>query len=1453
MNERTRLDELFMSQALGRGMLSSVQIHRLMEEVKRRRMTKPSVFAHDVAVDLGLLTRDKALSLLRSDAVQQTLIGAGPDLEPVRTLIGVPSAPAQAPAPAPVAPLPVPTRPVAPPPRPASSEVKAAPEPAARSPISERRPATLLGQREVVRPGDERPATVPPQRPLKPPPESRSPSLVYPVVDPSGGPTPAAPLLEPEPAVPELLPTLIESPLEEPKRPASITSRETPVPQTMREAPVPQTMREAPTAGPDPFLPTMLEPSRMVARKQHPSDTERVERIQPTLVEAPAAPKAPPPVAPSAQPDARPPSLLEPVSKTEAPALPRQAPGESTGQGTGAKVRAGLGAGSKLGIESDVTDAIDAIDAGAETADENTDIFGAEMTIAQLRENKGLSEGVSLDSRAEKLRAATRMRFGDVAHRRYRVLREIARGGMGKVLEVIDTDLRRPVALKVLRSEMLENRDIVERFLEEAQITGQLEHPNIVPVHEIGVDARKNLYFTMKLVEGMDLATIFQKLRDGDEETTRTYTLARLLEVFIKVCEGVHFAHSKGVIHRDLKPPNIMVGRFGEVQIMDWGIARIVGSRSGLESRRGVMTDRREEEDGGQTMVGTIVGTPTHMSPEQARGETVTLKPTSDIFSLGVILYEMLTLQLPWAGRQVKLVLDQVLHSEPKPPMEAAPSRNVPPELNALVMKCLVKDPERRIQSAKELMDNLRSYIEGGTMAAVQYTFFQLFSKWLARHKARVITVALIMLALIGSGSGVWWVIREQERSQIPIFLQRGGEAAQEARNLLVRKDFSPAREKAAEAFSNFSRVLEIDQDLPEARSGAEEMSVLRGKIASEEEAWARTEDERRLKEQEERDKAERERRLNAALSVARQALREADDAFGGDQFTRAVRQSYEAARDRFRDVQRIEETSKEALAAIARIDAWIQTYEKRIRITEQLEEIESRLSEARRQFGEVKADTEFKDAQKLLAGVIRSCDSALTIGGGLDEAAESHRKAANLKAAATLEFGRRALEIKQFELCEYMLGLARDTRERADEVQALELELAKQSALASSFTKLYAAAAAAIAQAESASDIKLWEIALQRTREAETEAATSRYASDTQRAQLAEWVQRAQLKPVQVRDARAQNVDDMISVEAEYALLLERVLKVEKYRTDAAQAREELRRRLVATLRAEAAKSRGAQAREYLTRAMAYTADELQKRELEMLLEDVAAREAIGELDAKMALLPRGSFLLGSTRESDGNPQRQVEQKALVFMDKYLVTNADYRQFVQAGGYENLELWDEEASPLLAGFKDSTGQPGPAGWADGGFDATLANLPVTGVSWYEARAYARWAGKRLPTSDEWEIAAGAPRSDKDEVPEFAFGTREEAAATGGVKTLREVGTAEWDRNALGVRDLGCNGAEWTATPHSAGRAVFKGAEPGMKLELFLRFARRAKNSSAPLADRSLGRGFRCVRDFRFQ
>ena len=224
------------------------------------------------------------------------------------------------------------------------------------------------------------------------------------------------------------------------------------------------------------------------------------------------------------------------------------------------------------------------------------------------------------------------------------MLGEIARGGMGAVLRGRDPDLGRDLALKVLLDQHRDRSDLVDRFVEEAQICGQLQHPGVVPVYELGTLADHRPFFTMKLVKGQTLAALLA------ERSSPTAELPRFLSIFEAVCQTMAYAHARGVIHRDLKPSNVMVGSFGEVQVMDWGLAKVLpkeGSRR--ESPRRLRSTRRSwprlrsNGDSDLSQAGSVLGTPAYMAPEQARGETESIDRRADVFALGSILCEILT------------------------------------------------------------------------------------------------------------------------------------------------------------------------------------------------------------------------------------------------------------------------------------------------------------------------------------------------------------------------------------------------------------------------------------------------------------------------------------------------------------------------------------------------------------------------------------------------------------------------------------------------------------------------------------------------------------------------------------------------------------------------------------------------------------------------------------------
>jgi WD40 repeat protein/serine/threonine protein kinase len=353
-------------------------------------------------------------------------------------------------------------------------------------------------------------------------------------------------------------------------------------------------------------------------------------------------------------------------------------------------------------------------------------------------------------------------------HARYVQGPEVARGGMGAILRVRDTDLRRHLAMKVMLGEpTAEDGKLLGRFLEEAQVTGQLEHPGIVPVHDLGVDEQGRLYFTMQLVKGRDLSAIFELVREGREGWTQT----RAIGVLLKACEALAYAHSKGVTHRDLKPGNIMVGRFGEVYVMDWGLAKVQGrpdvrdlrlrpgtAAPGAAPEAAAVTTLRGDDvhdAPGSPLVtvdGDVVGTPAYMSPEQAKGDMEFVGPRSDVYAMGAILYELLAGHVPHTAPDrvlhVREVLESVKRGRVPPVREVDPE--VRPELEAICTKAMQYEPIDRYTSVLELAEDLRAFLEGRVVAAHDRSTVARTSKWVRRNKVLVYVAASAAIA------GIW-------------------------------------------------------------------------------------------------------------------------------------------------------------------------------------------------------------------------------------------------------------------------------------------------------------------------------------------------------------------------------------------------------------------------------------------------------------------------------------------------------------------------------------------------------------------------------------------------------------------------------------------------------------------------------------------------------------------------
>ena len=441
---------------------------------------------------------------------------------------------------------------------------------------------------------------------------------------------------------------------------------------------------------------------------------------------------------------------------------------------------------------------------------------------------------------AERAKAAAAEARQDLKHghhesERYTVLSEIARGGMGAILEVQDADLDRRVAMKVLLRDMRKagtgsgsgqgsdskvSTGPVERFIAEAQLTGSLEHPNIVPVHELGLDAQGRVYFTMKRVRGKSLRAVLDKLRQGHEATLQEYSQARLLNTLLKVCDAIEFAHAKGIVHRDLKPENIMVGEFGEVLVMDWGLAKQIGSKDeggfNLQVSLGAT-----EEDSTQTREGTVSGTPAYMSPEQARGEISKIDARTDVFCLGAVLYEMLCLVPPFISSSMTSALEQArTHSlmQPRAKLDSvladndlkrafsqlglARARKHPAELVAVAMKAMSEKRERRYQSVRDFKRDIENFQGALPVSAHKDHVFARMAKWGRRNPTRAAVWTLfVLVALVGlvlaSAVQAKFALEKAESQQTQLSLER--EKTDEAdRRLKAERQAREAADKSA-------------------------------------------------------------------------------------------------------------------------------------------------------------------------------------------------------------------------------------------------------------------------------------------------------------------------------------------------------------------------------------------------------------------------------------------------------------------------------------------------------------------------------------------------------------------------------------------------------------------------------------------------------------------------------
>ncbi|MFT3769747.1 MAG: bifunctional serine/threonine-protein kinase/formylglycine-generating enzyme family protein [Minicystis sp.] len=299
---------------------------------------------------------------------------------------------------------------------------------------------------------------------------------------------------------------------------------------------------------------------------------------------------------------------------------------------------------------------------------------------------------------------------------RYRDRGRIAAGGFGEVRRVYDTELDRVVAMKLLRADVAASAQLEARFLNETKLTANLEHPGIVPVHDHGRLDDGRLWFTMREVRGRVLGDVIDEVHaaagaEGFGETASGWTFRRLVDAFARVCQAVAYAHRRGVVHRDLKPDNLMIGELGEVMVMDWGLGRRVGD---AEPEDLAGAGRTADPAPAQlTRHGDVLGTPAYMPPEQARGQRELHGLPSDVYALGAVLYHVLTGGPPYRGGSARHVLDQVLSGSPAPIVEAAKGKPVPAELSAICDRAMAREIDARYPDAEALAREVVAWLDG--------------------------------------------------------------------------------------------------------------------------------------------------------------------------------------------------------------------------------------------------------------------------------------------------------------------------------------------------------------------------------------------------------------------------------------------------------------------------------------------------------------------------------------------------------------------------------------------------------------------------------------------------------------------------------------------------------------------------------------------------------------------
>ena len=353
----------------------------------------------------------------------------------------------------------------------------------------------------------------------------------------------------------------------------------------------------------------------------------------------------------------------------------------------------------------------------------------------------GVSENITLSDTDRDLPKHVKNGF-----MRYRDFQPLTQGGEAILRTCVDENLGRTVVMKTLQPQFQNLETYQKRFLREARVTAQIPHPATIPVYELSRDAEGNAYFTMKKLRGRDLSDILDKISEGDKATIEKYPLDSLLNVLIHCSQCLAFAHNQKVVHRDMKPANIMIGDYGEIMVLDWGLAKVWDMEDDEDVDR-LIRSGQQAMSGRLTGRGDVQGTPFYMSPEQAV-ETGDVNERTDIYNMGIILFEVLTGESYMSGKNFKEIKRKLQEDPVREPRAVAPLKKIPAELNAICMKALQRSVTDRYQKMFEFSEDLRAALLGNPVSVYHEPIWGRVLKWRDR---KVFSAASLIWMLAGA------------------------------------------------------------------------------------------------------------------------------------------------------------------------------------------------------------------------------------------------------------------------------------------------------------------------------------------------------------------------------------------------------------------------------------------------------------------------------------------------------------------------------------------------------------------------------------------------------------------------------------------------------------------------------------------------------------------------------